>query len=169
VTTMIDETNLTAIEQRLQAEARCLLAADRTHGQSAAQLWTIRRRRRAVRATVTASAALALVAAGLVVGWRDGKRNLPGAPKQAAVAALEKEHAYRKLSIVATDSATDESFVMIPFIIGDPAAGEEVISGVYVPEQVEPIDELDLSPAERDAVRAVLGIEGQDRTVIQPI
>jgi hypothetical protein len=47
----------------------------------------------------------------------------------------------------------------IPFVIGDPASGEQVISGFYVPEQVEPIDLSKLSPAERDAVRMMLGIE----------
>jgi hypothetical protein len=172
VTSMNDETNIPAIEQRLQVEARNLLAADNAHARSAAQLWTVYRqqkRRRALRAAMTASAALSLVAAGLVLGWRHHEASLPAVARNATVATRGKEPPSTKLSIVATDFASDESLVVIPFVIGDSAAGEEVISGVYIPEQSEPIDQLDLSPAERDAVRAVLGIEGQDSMVFQPI
>jgi hypothetical protein len=48
---------------------------------------------------------------------------------------------------------------VVPFVVKDPTTGEQILSGFYVPEQIEPVDLQNLSPAERDAVRAVLGIE----------
>lgn len=168
---MNDDTNFKDIEQRLLGEAQTLLAAKSTLP-SAADLSAVfqqRQRRRAVRTAITASGAMAMIAAGLVLGLRHGESGFPAPPKQAIVANLGQKYTRQKLSILATEAQSDESLVVIPFVIGDPATGEEVISGIYVPEQAEPMDELDFSPAERDAVRAVLGIEGQDGVLFQPI
>jgi hypothetical protein len=168
---MNDDPNFKEIEQRLLGEAQSLLAAKSTHP-SAATLSAVfqqRKRRRAIRSAFAASGAVSLILAGLVFGMRHGASRLPMQPQHTSVADLGQKLTKQKLSILATDAPSGESLVVIPFVIGDPAAGEEVISGIYVPEQAEPMDELDFSPAERDAVRAVLGIEGQDGALFQPI
>jgi hypothetical protein len=166
---MNDETNILAIEERLQAEAKRLLAAEAADRRVSTRLWArYRRRRRAVQTAMGAGTALSLVLA-LWIGWQ---RHEQEPPQVAAVGRAESVRGYpesRSTTLAALDLPLDGSSVAIPFVISDASTGEEVISGVFVPEQVEPIDQLDLSPAERDAVRAVLGIEGLDDVVIQPI
>lgn len=168
---MNDETNFPEIELRLRAEAKSLLLAKSTYPSAAtlSAAYRQRQRRRALRAAITASGAVAVIAAGLIIGLRQGENESSMRPKQTIVADLGNKHIQPKLSILATDTPTDNSLIVIPFVIGDPASGEDVISGVYVPEQAEPMDPLDFSPAECDAVRAVLGIEGQDGALFQPI
>ena len=168
---MNDEPNFSEIEQRLLAEAQSLLSAKGTTPSAAglSAVYQQRRRRRAVQAATTAASALVLIAASINFGFRQGETDSSIQPKPTIVADLAKKQTGPRLSILATDRPTDESLVIIPFMIGDPAKGEEVISGVYVPEQAEPMDDLYFSPAERDAVRDVLGIEGQDGVLFQPI
>lgn len=166
---MNDETNLLAIEERLHAEAKRLLAAEAADRRASTRLWArYRRRRRAVQTSMGAGTAL-LLALALWVGWQ---RREQQPPQVAAVARAEPSGSYPEshaTTLAALDLPLDGSSIAIPFVISDASTGEEVMSGVYVPEQVEPIDQLNLSPAERDAVRTVLGINGLDDVVIQPI
>lgn len=55
---------------------------------------------------------------------------------------------------------TGSSLVGIPFVI-EPVAGsgQQPILGIYVPGGVQPLDTVDLSPAEQRAVYRVLGIQ----------
>jgi hypothetical protein len=173
--------NFPAIEERLQADARQLLTSGRCV--SAEQLTGLYRRRQRIRRAAQATGATAVfLLAGLAIrfGGRRGEiAQVPRVPQRATVAQLERgKAAHREQQAPdASDSPPgftradrpEEGVFAIPFVIGDPAAGEEVITGIYVPEQVEPIELHDLPPAERDAVRAVLGIEGEDTDVIQPI
>jgi hypothetical protein len=177
---MNDETSFPAIEERLQAEARRLLPAE--HGVSASQLRAIHRRRERSRRTAQMAGAVAvLLLVALAVrfgGRREETARAPVAPQQAIVAQIEQGKTTRgqaapkrpnSLGGVAPADPLEKGVFAIPFVIGDPAAGEDIVTGFYVPEQVEPLDLRSLSPAERDAVRAVLGIEGEDTDVIQPI
>ena len=174
---MNDEMKFPALEERLQAEARRLLTAEQ--GLSASRLaYLYRRRQRRRRAAQLSAAAVVLVVLAIRFGGpRVGMVRAPGAPDRAIVAQLDRGTAAREqqeadvLAVQRFAGAEwpDNAILAIPFVLGDPTAGEEVITGIYVPEQVEPIDVLDLSPAERDAVRAVLGIEGDDIDVIQAI
>jgi hypothetical protein len=172
---MNDDMNFPALEERLQAEATRLLAPQQ--GLSASRLVDLyqRRQRRRRAAQMSAGAAVLLVALALrFSGPRKEIAEAPGVPEQATVAKLDRGAAALgqhgpDVSTVSGDEWQDNALLAIPFVIGDPAAGDDVITGIYVPEQVEPIDLLNLSPAERDAVRAVLGIEGEDTEVIQAI
>ncbi|HEV3342179.1 MAG TPA: hypothetical protein VG125_17560 [Pirellulales bacterium] len=172
--------NFPAIEERLQAEARELLTAQRCV--SAVQLAGVyRRRQRVRRAAQAAGAATALLLAALAIrfsGSRAETAHAPLVPQRAIVAQLkgsQAAHGQHAPEVpvppvgFAQADQPDGAIFAIPFLIGDPAAGEEVITGIYVPEQVEPVDLRNLPPAERDAVRAVLGIEGEDTEVIQAI
>ncbi|HWB12392.1 MAG TPA: hypothetical protein VG826_24420 [Pirellulales bacterium] len=174
---MNEETNFPAIEERLQADARRLLTAE--HGVCASRLANVYRRRQRRRRAAQAAGAAAAVVLLAIVAVRSGGRpaeQAPPAAEQATVAQLGTSAGGQR----GTDGTAaprrwtameqpDHTLFAIPFVIGNPEASEDVITGIYVPEQVESIDLGKLSPAERDAVRAVLGVESDDTDVIQPI
>jgi hypothetical protein len=175
---MNEDMNFPALEERLQTEAKRLLTAEQ--GLSASRLADLyrRRQRRRRAAQVSAGAAVVLVALAVRFGGpRKETANAPAVPERATVAKLERGtaadgHGADAPAVQPRLTGAewpDNAVFAIPFVIGDPAAGDDVITGIYVPEQVEPIDVLNLSPAERDAVRAVLGIDGEDTDVIQAI
>ncbi|HVA46821.1 MAG TPA: hypothetical protein VNH11_10690 [Pirellulales bacterium] len=165
---MSEETNYSRIEERLQAEAGRLLIAD---SRPAAQLLNEYqcRRRRSVQKRLAATAIASAAAAAVMFGWRSGEEGpLPPSyrPATEAIRQDNETAAARQADVQAPaplpSSMTVEArgaLPAIPFVIGDPDSGEPIVKGFYVPEQVEPIDMRDLSPAEREAVRAVLGIE----------
>ncbi|HET6878892.1 MAG TPA: hypothetical protein VFI31_01980 [Pirellulales bacterium] len=158
---MTDETHLSLIEETLQAEAgRLLVEGGRP---SAAELRNKYRRRRANRLRMAATCAILLVAAlASVVARRNRQGTFPARDFQAPAALAHQEPA--TTAPVAADvrartsEAEGDALVGVPFEIDDPVSGQ-VIPGIYVPEQVEPIDWQRLSPAERRAVGAVLEID----------
>ena len=170
---MSEETRFLSIEERLQTEARRMVATDCQ--QAATQLWSehLRRRRQRTlqKGAVTIVAVFVAIVAGAKYGWRDAAiERKPARPKQAMVANLQPRKPLAKGHHASptpvprqaspfTIQEDEKTLIAIPFVIDDPAGGKQIISGVYVPEQIEPIDLRQLSPAERDAVRAVLDID----------
>jgi hypothetical protein len=168
---MSDETGFSAIEERLQAEAKQMLPIEAPR--AGAQLWAVYQRRRAAPMRLAAAAAvLSAILLGAMLGWRQSARTLRLERQvQAAVASLKREKPLSPRPPIAVapvprnsqalyPKETGESRFVVPFVIDDPATGEEIMSGFYVPERVEPLDLRQLPPAERDAIRAVLGISG---------
>lgn len=112
-----------------------------------------------------------LVAA--VVGVRFAGRDVAdgrSAPRNHAIAANNRptnklvDHA-RDVPVVDATLPTesigpqDIETPVVPFVVKDPTTGEQILAGFYVPERIEPVELQNLPPAERDAVRAVLGLE----------
>lgn len=179
---MIENNELSSIEQRLQVEARRLLD-DRSGGAHLAAasqtLWSeyrrrIRRGRMAKAGGATLVLILAVVSISVVQSRVADVPPMPGKQRPSLLAnrnqqlpAPTRRQVDRQRGAAARQSPTDEkSITVIPFVIGDATKGEDVISGFYVPEQIEPIDALRLSPGEREAVREVLGMESD--TVDRP-
>lgn len=167
---MNDDERFSTIEERLQTEANQLLQQD--NQPSAARFWVEHRRRRAARMRVAAaSVGLLMATSGALFGWVTSEQaRLPAPAKRAAVAALGRDKPATASnsdsggfvsanSQSPTGPAMNERLLVVPFEIDDPASGQ-TISGVYVPEQAQPIDWRQLSPAERHAVGSVLEIDG---------
>jgi hypothetical protein len=166
---MIDEKPL-PVELRLQAEANAILQPQ--SAETAARLWAAYRRRQA--APVRALAlfvGVSVTAAAAVASWHHFvavpeqvpavKRDIAKLEAAASGArqALSTATEDRMLSTLSGDEAGESSAIVVPFVIEDPASPGGLISGVYVPEQVEPIDVNRLPPAEREAVGSLLGID----------
>jgi len=167
---MTDDVRFLAVEERLQAEANQLLRQDSQD--SAARLWIEYRRRHAARKRFAAGGVLLLMAtSGALVGWVKFERAWSPAPEQRpAMAALAGDGpapapnpgsgaSVSANSQLPIGQVMNERLLVVPFEMDDPASGQ-TISGVYVPEQTQPIDWRRLSPAERHAVGSVLGIDG---------
>lgn len=170
----MNDEKFSIVEEQLRNDAPLLLVSENRR-QDLWAAYIVRRRRRAVRASLATMAALVLAVAGLAA-WRQHVGVRPAAPLRPAAVADAKERkspvdrtAAARRIVTAGRASVSETVLVVPFVIDDPASGQHVISGFYVPEHVEPLDSLDLSPAERDAVRSVLGLEGEDRLIIQPI
>jgi hypothetical protein len=152
---MNDEGRFLPIEERLQSDARRLLAHDCRR--TGPRLWSeYQRRRRRRTIALSAVTTVALLAAG-VVGVRFARHDAErfAAPRQEGIAA----NPLRATPTHEVEGQVAETPLAIPFVIEDPASGKPILSGLYVPEWVEPVDLEELSPAERDAVRAMLGMD----------
>jgi hypothetical protein len=161
---MTDDVRFSTIEERLQAEAGQLLY--QADGLSRKQLWTEYRRRRHARMQRAAASVGLLLVTSAIIAWT-GHVPTPRPNERTSIALADHKSTVnprrsttpvRSDVQVPADHASRETLIVVPFLIDDPASGE-VISGIYVPEQVEPIDWRRLSPAERHAVGAVLEID----------
>ena len=182
---MHDDHNFRPLEDRLAAEARRLLTDNDSGPRPPALFGESRRRdrrRRLVRKWC-AAAAIAFIGLAAVTArhWR-GNPNDVRAHVLSNVRPVEPEiragegAAAAPAGGQAVDIATADGepglrpIIAIPILFGAPADGGELVyaAGWYVPEQVEPIDDLELSPAERDAVWRLLGVESET-AVHEPI
>lgn len=168
---MNDDPRFLPIEERLQAEAEKLLFAGGAppSGQLRAELQRGRAARRRIAGATTLLAAGVL--GSVIVARQLASAPHPKQPEGPAVANFghlePNQHQQNKRRTVAVqpvsplprDDAPYETLFVVPFVIDDPASGKPILSGFYVPEQVEPIDLRQLPPAERDAIRAVLDID----------
>lgn len=162
---MNEEANLSHIEDRLRADAgRLLIGVDRPD----AKLWNEYqcRRRRVVRRRLAAAALSAATFSAVVAGLAVNEEPLPPPHRHAIAAsrpAMQTLVQPRNTAAMATPHAKNFDGPLppmaIPFVIGEPDSVEPAVTGYYVPERVEPIDVRQLSPAERDAVRAVMDID----------
>lgn len=160
---MTDDVRFSTLEERLQAEAAQLIYPDdRLSGK---ELWVEYRRRRIARMRFAATS-FGLVVTSALIAWVGQAQTKRPNEREFAVAADHKSTFNPKRvttpvsddAQVSADPAGHETLLVVPFVIDDPESGE-VISGIYVPERVEPIDWRRLSPAQRQAVGAVLEID----------
>jgi hypothetical protein len=70
-------------------------------------------------------------------------------------------------SVWDADDLAQETFLQALGGLNRFAANSRVAAGIYVPEFVERVDPNDLTPAEREGVRRVLG--AKDETSFQPL
>lgn len=182
-----------AMEERLERDARRLLAPFDHHALTA-RLGAEARRRRRQRCSI---AAAAVMLAGGFGFWSIRDRTAPAEPSVAAHQPIAPEavkvtksrrvahspvttHDPPGENIQLTTDANSETtephlagpadsgvyseadlpVVGIPFVI-EPAegSGRQPVFGIYVPGGVQPLDAVDLSPAEQRAVYRVLGIQ----------
>lgn len=158
---MSDEPHFSMIEEKLQAEACRLLHEGGSL--SAAELRSKYRRRRANRTRIAAACmTLLAVTFATVVARRDRQGPLPARDSRTPVAVAHHQPASTApvgaKERMETSQDDGGALIGVPFEIDDPVSGQ-VIPGIYVPEQAEPLDWLRLSPAQRRAVGAVLEID----------
>lgn len=161
---MTDDVRFSTLEERLQAEATQLIhQGDMLSGK---ELWVEYRRRRIARMRVAATSFSLLMAASALIAWV-GQTPTPKPNERGSAVLADHKSTFNPKRVttpvsddaqVSADPAGRETLVVVPFVIDDPESGE-VISGIYVPERVEPIDWRRLSPAQRQAVGAVLEID----------
>jgi hypothetical protein len=166
---MPDDELFNSLEERLRNEARGLLGEAPPTPLIADLRDTFvrrRRRRRVVQALGVASAAVLVGLAGVrSLSWHGSEsETLPLAAAGAEGRALRREPNNRPSDPVVLRVARDSpaprpGTLAIGVLIARPGADgkTELVPGVYVPEQTEPIDSRDWSPAERLAVSRLLG------------
>jgi hypothetical protein len=177
---MQDEESIRSLEQRLQEDAQKLLN-DGPEKSLIANLHNkcVQRRRR--RILVRAVSAASIVAVAGVIGtiWLQRSRNIEKMANES-----EGLHATNSIVLNETippDGNLSEEFpsnfemddlrngaVPVLFSQMGQDGKPEFAMGWYIPEQVEEIEAVELSPAERDAISRLLGPEpeqSQDETI----
>jgi len=165
---MPDDELFNTLEERLRDEARGLIADPPTAPLVAdlRNTFVRRRRRRRIVQTLGAAAAVLLGLAGVrLISWHGSEsETLPVAAAGAEGWALRREPNNRPSDPVVLHVARDSQaprpgMLAIGVLIARPGADgkTELVPGVYVPEQVEPIESRDWSPEERLAVSRLLG------------
>ena len=165
---MPDDELFNSLEERLRDEARGLIADPPTAPLVADLRNTFVRRRRRRRIVQTLGAAAAVLVGLAGVSWNFGHRGesktLPMAAAGAEGRPLHPEPINRPrdpvvLRVARDSQAPRPGMLAIGVLIARPGADgkTELVPGVYVPEQVEPIETRDWSPEERLAVSRLLG------------
>ena len=165
---MPDDDLFNSLEERLRNEARALLAGPPTAPLVADLRIAVlrRRRRRRIVQTLGVTAAVLFGLAG--TRWhfwhRSESKTLPIAAAGAEGRALRPEPNNRPsdpvVLHVARDSPTPRPGTLaIGVLIARPRPDgkTELVPGIYLPEQTEPIDSREWSPAERLAFSRLLG------------
>ncbi|NQT16698.1 MAG: hypothetical protein HQ582_28330 [Planctomycetes bacterium] len=166
------------IERQLSEEADRLLASLGPSAPTAALLAEHHRRargRRLTRGVFSITAVLMIVvAAGLIRGLRPAQPTGGGRPAEENVARSETPlrpppGSQSPPAVVSWEPDPTLPAAMPIFITLPEGDKQRVIAtGIYVPEHTEPLDFLDLTPAEQHAVRQVLGIP-EEKTLHEPI